>query len=132
MEGILGVDIGGTNIKFWLQEEGLIIRECKEVKNLTKQKLLEEIQLFCKKTKRKIESIGISISGIIEKNVVEECYHRPDLVGLSEKNIKEFGFKQVEFVNDGNAMASYAAKTYQSDNVVAIAAGTRNCLWNYK
>ncbi len=125
MDKILGIDIGGTNIKFFYElERNKKVTLCENVENLTKESLLNRIEDFQEKYGVKVTQLGISCSGIVEDTQILECFHRPQLVGLQQQDFKKLGIKQVRFINDGNAMAIYAAHTYHSQNVVAIATGT--------
>lgn len=133
MENILGIDVGGTNVKMYLKgSDKKVITQCIEVKNLTQQVLLKMINDFCQKNRKQVKKAGIAISGLIKDNTIIESFHRPSLVGLEKSKFQEIGIEKVDFINDGNAMAVYAARTYKSNNVVSIAAGTRHCLWNCK
>jgi|Deesub1362B_J571_1020462.scaffolds.fasta_scaffold00080_40 glucokinase len=126
---VIGVDIGGTNIRVALvDEKGNIIRKIKESSGEdTVEKLINSIDTL---SEVKIDAIGIGLAGVIDKEerVVKKS---PNLPAIENKrfikDIEERFSVPVVVENDANAAAlgeKWLGAGRESENFVMLTLGT--------
>ncbi|MGE5812315.1 MAG: ROK family protein, partial [Ignavibacteria bacterium] len=94
---VLGVDIGGTNIRVGLIDNNALIRveSMKLKKHGTEQEILDDLNFMIKKfMSEKIEAIGIGVPSLVdaEKGIVYDAVNIP---AWKKVNLKE----QIEKIN---------------------------------
>jgi glucokinase len=129
---ILGIDIGGTSIKYGIVQ-GRTLVEVKENKTnaFEVDSILESIySIIHEALKSKIDAVGIGIPGFIngKTGIIELINNIPSLRGinLTEKIHKEFGLK-AKINNDANCftLGEYHFGSYKNlSNVIGITLGT--------
>ena len=108
--GILGIDIGGTNIRTGLVEDNKLVKvESIEVpKSGTKDEIINNIVTMIQKfSTKKINGIGIGVPSVvdIEKGIVYDVQNIPSWKEVHLKKILEKEFKVPVYINnDANAL----------------------------
>ncbi len=131
--GILGIDIGGTNIRVGLVEGERVCKiETSLInKNHNKDEIIEDVISLVKKFDiDKIEGIGVGVPAVVdvEKGIVYDVQNIPCWKKIYLKNIMESEFRIPVYVNnDANCFAVGVkffgeAKKYRS--VVGLIIGT--------
>lgn len=130
---ILGIDIGGTNIRVGLIENDELVRvERLEIKNnCSEEEIIGDIissinkyDIAC------VEGIGIGVPSVvdIEKGIVYDVQNIPSWKEVHLKDILETKFKiQVYLNNDANCFAvgeKYFGKVKEFKNIVGLIIGT--------
>jgi glucokinase len=131
--GILGVDIGGTNIRIGLVEDNKLVKvESAEVpKNGSRDDIVNIIiSMIQKFNTKKIKGIGIGVPSVVdvEKGIVYDVQNIPSWKEVPLKKIleKKFGIP-VYINNDANCFAvgeKYFGKVKKYKNVVGLIIGT--------
>lgn len=136
MRYIIGVDVGGTNIKgVLIDQKGKVIE--KIIKKTSQTKIREEIVLFIEEIiekskikRRKIKGIGIGFPGIIDKKR-ERIDVLPNIKKFRDNDIKKYlesktGFK-IRIENDSNCAVlaeSILGIGKDYENVIGLSIGT--------
>ncbi len=122
----LGIDIGGTNIKFGFVE-GKKVKK-KKIIRAKKGEILSTVKDFILKNKDRFDKVGLAVAGFLKKN--GEVVFSPNVRELDGTNFKEelgdVG-KEIHVINDVNAMALCELKYGYGKNFrnfVVIAIGT--------
>ncbi len=129
---ILAIDVGGTNIKFGVVEDG-IVKESGTIPteaDLGRDFVLGKIIDIIRAHSKEVKSAGVAIAGLVEhrEGIVFAPPNLPgwDNVKLREIIKRETGFESY-ILNDANAFAigewKYGAG-HGKDNVIAITLGT--------
>ena len=125
---ILGIDIGGTKIKYALFSSDFAVMDSGEVNSNAKQgadKLLQN--LFDLLDKFKFDGLGVSTAGIVGKNgeIVYANENIPNYTGVKLKEIlsSRYGVK-VAVLNDIDACAICEYNYSKCDDFYFIALGT--------
>jgi len=131
--GILGVDIGGTNIRIGLVEDNKLVKvESSEVpKNGSRDEIVNIIISMIEKfNTKKIKGIGIGVPSVVdvEKGIVYDVQNIPSWKEVPLKKILEKKFGIPVYVNnDANCFAvgeKYFGKVKKYRNVVGLIIGT--------
>jgi glucokinase len=131
--GILGVDIGGTNIRVGLIENGGLVRV--ESLGIRKNGALEEIMGDVISTIKKFDNdeilgMGIGVPSVVdvEKGIVYDVQNIPSWKEVHLKKILERKFKIPVYVNnDANCFAvgeKYFGKVKKYRNLIGLIIGT--------
>ena len=133
MKKYLGIDIGGTNIKYGVIEDNEIIYKNSTKSEVAKRKefVINKIASIIDKCKKEfsIDGVGIGIAGLIDaKNgIVFEAPNLPDWKDVNLKNeLKEINLP-VAIDNDANcfALGEYILrKDEEVKNLIGITLGT--------
>ncbi len=130
---VLGVDIGGTNIRAGLIDNNALIRveSMKLRKNGTEQEILDDLNLIIKKfMSEKIEAIGIGVPSLVdaEKGIVYDATNIPAWKKVSLKEqIEEINQIPVYVNNDANCFVigeKYFGEAKNFKNIVGLIIGT--------
>lgn len=130
---VLGIDIGGTNIRVGLIDDNSLIRVESIVINNTKDENetnYELISLIKKFDLTEVEGIGVGVPSVVdvEKGIVYEVQNIPSWKEVHLKTILESKFELPVFVNnDANCFAvgeKYFGKGKKYQNVVGLIIGT--------
>ncbi|MGE5805224.1 MAG: ROK family protein, partial [Ignavibacteria bacterium] len=130
---VLGVDIGGTNIRAGLIDNNALIRveSMKLKKNGTEQEILDDLNFIIEKfMSEKIEAIGIGVPGLVdaEKGIVYDATNIPawKKVNLKEQ-IEEINQIPAYVDNDANCFVigeKYFGEAKNYKNIVGLIIGT--------
>lgn len=132
MKKVLGVDIGGTKIRFGvIDAKGAILYEEKIPTQFPLYPYLEEQVLRILKTDPELEAIGIGTHGFVDPGNGRIIYATETLPGWTGTEVKEqlekAAGKPVEVENDANCAALAEAKFGAAKNysrVVCLTLGT--------
>ncbi|MGA7723255.1 MAG: ROK family protein [Ignavibacteriaceae bacterium] len=131
--GILGIDIGGTNIRTGLVEDNKLVKvESIEVpKSGTKDEIINNIVTMIQKfSTKKINGIGIGVPSVvdIEKGIVYDVQNIPSWKEVHLKKILEKEFKVPVYINnDANCFAAgekYFGSVKKYKNIIGLIIGT--------
>jgi len=131
-EIVLGIDLGGTNIKFGLVEDGRV-REKGTIPteaNLGKDAVISKVVGIVRIFEKQVSKVGLAVAGLVEhhEGIVFSPPNLPgwDVVKLKEIVTNETG-KEIYVLNDANAYAigewRYGAGRGKND-IVAVTLGT--------
>ncbi len=130
---IIGIDLGGTNIRLGLIEENKILRLIsKRISSQENQKVIidEIIESISEIFNENVQGIGIGVPSIvdIERGIVFEVHNIPSWRKVHLKEILENQFKvSVKINNDVNCFVlgeKYFGKGKGFHNIVGLALGT--------
>ena len=131
--GILGIDIGGTNIRVGLVENSkLASTESSEIKKGgTQQEILDMLfRLIRKFDSKQIEGIGVGVPSVvdIENGIVYDVQNIPSWKEVHLKKILESNFDVPVYINnDANCFVAgekYFGKVKQYKDIVGLIIGT--------
>ncbi|WP_338046071.1 ROK family protein [Planococcus versutus] len=143
MEKVLGIDIGGTEIRFGIvNTNGHILYEEKIPARDPLYPYLEENVLRILATQQEVQAIGVGTHGFVDPKQGKVIYSARPLSGWSNTPVKEWlekaTGKQVEVENDANVVALAEAKfgaAQRLNRVVVLTLGTGlggGVLWDGK
>ncbi len=143
MEKVLGVDIGGTEIRFGIvNTNGHILYEEKIPARNPLYPYLEENVLRILAAQQEVQAIGVGTHGFVDPEKGKVVYSARTLSGWSNTPVKEWlekaTGKHVEVENDANVVALAEAKfgaAQRLDRVVVLTLGTGlggGVLWDGK
>ncbi len=122
----LGIDIGGTNLKFGFVE-GKRVKK-KKIIRAKKGEILSSVRSFILENRNKFDKVGLAVAGFLKKD--GEVVFSPnvrELDGINfKRELKDVG-KEIYVINDVNAMALCELKYgygRKLRNFVVIAIGT--------
>jgi glucokinase len=130
---VLGVDIGGTNIKIGKVVRGVVVEHKKipvnrnDVEQVTLDNLYGGLKSLMAES---IEAIGIGVPAVVdpEKGIVYDVQNIPSWTEVPLKNLIEDQFKVPVYINnDANCFAigeSKYGKAKQYSNAIALSLGT--------
>ena len=130
---IIGIDLGGTNVRVGLVEENRLIKvESKPINNKgTKEEVIDDIfNLINKFEIDKIEGIGVGVPGVVDlKNgIVYEVQNIPSWQEVRLMEILNNKYNIPVYINnDANCFAAgekYFGKGQEYKNVVGLIVGT--------
>lgn len=131
--GVLGIDIGGTNIRAGFVENGRIdkIESALVLKNGSKMEILDTLNTTIDKfSNRNIEGIGVGVPSVVdvEKGIVYDVQNIPAWKEVHLKKILEATYKIPVYINnDANCFAigeKYFGKGINYRNIVGLIIGT--------
>jgi glucokinase len=131
--GVMGIDIGGTNIRVGFVEEGKLgkIESSIVRKNGTKDEILDALHLLIEKFKKeKIEGIGVGVPSVVdvEKGIVYDVQNIPSWNEVHLKKILEAKNNVPVYINnDANCFVvgeKYFGKGKNYKNIVGLIVGT--------
>jgi glucokinase len=131
--GILGIDVGGTNIRVGLVENNSLVRiEKQKIKaDGTEDEIINQIQLLIEKFSiEKIEGIGIGVPGVveIEKGIVYDVQNIPSWKEVYLKEKLENKYQLPVYVNNDANCFTIGEKQFgcvkEFKNIVGLAIGT--------
>lgn len=137
----LGIDIGGTYIKYALVDKAYGITEKWKVSTVrfdTKDELYDYLCVNCKDISN-VSSIGISAPGLIDERSNVKSYAAPNLVLMYGTNVNDEIFrrtgKKAATINDAKAaglceLKLGSAKNTKSSAFMIIGTGTGGCICN--
>ncbi len=122
----LGIDVGGTNLKFGFVDGKKVVK--KELIRVKEGKIINSIRNFIVENKEKFDKVGLAVAGFLRKD--GSVIFSPNVRELNGVNLKEelknVG-KDIYIINDVNAMALCELKYGYGrnfNNFVVIAIGT--------
>ena len=131
--GVLGIDVGGTNIRVGLVEYGgLVWTESLKIKNDSSEtEIIDDLNsLIGKFGNEKIDGIGIGVPSLVdaEKGIIYEATNIPSWKKVHLKEILESKNNIPVYVNnDANCFVigeKYFGKVKTSSNIVGLIVGT--------
>jgi glucokinase len=128
MKYAIGIDVGGTAIKYGIvSEKGTIVEESivSTPTGSSEISVVEQIQVCiqemlgrCRTKKVHIQGIGIGIPGIVDKGVIIGCENLPELNGVILDRFFENYFNIPVFLeNDANTMGISEIYFLQNKNI---------------
>ena len=129
----LGIDIGGTNIKYGIVEDNKIIYKDSTKSEVAKGKefVIDKITSIIEKCKKdyNINSIGIGVAGLVDykKGIVFESPNLPDWKDVNLKNKLKGVALPISIDNDANcfALGEYLLRNDEKiKNLIGITLGT--------
>lgn len=141
MRNYIGIDIGGTSIKYGIiDEKGHILHSFSDDANIDMYSipLIERVKSIAKKIQKfaisnniKIEGVGVSATGQVDKNtgtIIGTCGNIPGWIGTPVKaSLREIFNKPIVVENDGNCAAiaeHWIGNGRKFDNLVMYTIGT--------
>jgi glucokinase len=130
---VLGVDVGGTNIRAGLIDNNALIRveSMKLKKHGTEQEIIDDLNFIIKKfISEKIEAIGIGVPSLVdaEKGIVYDATNIPAWKKVNLKERIEAGNKIPVYIdNDANCFVmgeKYFGEAKNYKNIVGLIIGT--------
>ena len=131
--GILGIDIGGTNIRVGLVEDTklLSIKSSEIKKGGTREEILDSLFGMIRNFDiRQIEGIGVGVPSVvdIENGIVYDVQNIPSWKEVHLKKILESDYKVPVYINnDANCFVAgekYFGKVKQYKNIIGLIIGT--------
>jgi glucokinase len=131
--GILGIDIGGTNLRVGLVESNSLMRveSINIKKNEKEDEIIEDLILLIKRfTNKKVDGIGIGVPSVVnsEKGIAYDVQNIPSWKEVHIKEILEAKFKIPVYVNnDANCFTvgeKYFGQVKNYKNIVGLTLGT--------
>lgn len=131
--GILGIDIGGTNIRVGLVENSKLtsIESFEIKKGGTQQEILDSLfRMIGKFDTEQIEGIGVGVPSVvdIENGIVYDVQNIPSWKEVHLKKILESDYKVPVYINnDANCFVvgeKYFGKVKQYKNIIGLIIGT--------
>jgi glucokinase len=131
--GVLGIDLGGTNIRVGLVEKNKLVKveSCEVPKNSSQGEVVNDIiSLIERFNIKKVKGIGVGVPSVVdvEKGIVYEVQNIPSWKEVHIKKILEKKFSiPVSVNNDANCFAvgeKYFGKVKKYKNIIGLITGT--------
>lgn len=130
--GILGIDIGGTNIRVGLVKENELVRveSSLVMPEASQDEILNNLQSLIEKFSEKVEGIGVGVPSVVdmESGIVYDVQNIPSWKEVRLKQFLEGKNRVPVYINnDANCFAvgeKYFGKGKEYKNIVGLIVGT--------
>lgn len=130
MKYYVGVDVGGTRIKFGLVDaNGNVLQKANKPTSTNKEEIFRDIKEFIRSQNKNIEGVGLSVPGIIKKDGYMQtsgaikCFFNANI----KEELTRYLQLPVSVSNDGKSVAlaeKWLGAAIQEDNFVCLTLGT--------